>query len=100
MLGPGYKTRICSVEKGESRTFGDKVRLCSIEDLILSPNRVLLYESDTDIHIQFPPKDMCGKLISVVCSIGDELLFAMVKDLAKTHESDNVRIYACVVLLR
>lgn len=43
---------------------------------------------------------MCGKLISVACSIGDELLLAMVKDLAKTHESDNVRAHACVVLLR
>ena len=135
VLGPGYKTRICSVDKNESRIFGEKVRLRSIEDLTLSPNRVLLYESDTDIHIQFPPKEMsltlnfivlkpdigqyvfdindcvvlhqisgpenmCGKLISVACSIGDELLLAMVKDLAKTHESDNVRIYACVALLR
>ena len=40
------------------------------------------------------------RLISVACSIGDEVLLAMVTDLVKTHESDNVRIYACVALLR
>ncbi len=96
---------------------------------------MLLYEGDTDIHVQIPPEEMSltlnfivlkphvgqyvfdiddstvmhqiggpenmiGKLVSVACSIGDETLVEMLKELVCKVESDNIRIYACTAMLR
>lgn len=58
VLGPGYRTEIYEIEPNSPRIFGSQVKISNREDLIIHPGRVLLYEGDTDVHVQHPVSEL------------------------------------------